>query len=35
MLDCLLHHADITVIEGESYRVRESEREAVARRRKK
>ena len=25
MLDRLLHHADVTVIEGESYRVRESE----------
>ena len=35
MLDRLLHHADVTVIEGESYRVRESEREAAARRRKK
>src|SRR5271157_3214502 len=28
-------HAAVTVIEGESYRVRESEREAAARRRKK
>lgn len=35
MLDRLLHHADVTVIEGDSYRVRESEREAAARRRKK
>jgi DNA replication protein DnaC len=35
LLDRLLHHADITVIEGESYRVRDSEREAAARRRKK
>ena len=35
MLDRLLHHADVTVIEGESYRVRESEREAAARRSKK
>jgi DNA replication protein DnaC len=35
VLDRLLHHADVTVIEGESYRVRESEREAAARRRKK
>jgi DNA replication protein DnaC len=35
LLDRLLHHADVTVIEGESYRVRESEREAAARRRKK
>jgi len=35
MLDRLLHHADVTVIEGESYRVRESELEAAARRKKK
>ena len=35
MLDRLLHHADVTVIEGDSYRVRESEQETVARRRKK
>jgi len=35
MLDRLLHHADVTTIEGESYRVRESEQESVARRRKK
>ena len=35
LLDSLLHHADVTVIEGDSYRVRESEREAAARRRKK
>jgi DNA replication protein DnaC len=35
LLDRLLHHADVTVIEGESYRVRESQQEAVARRRKK
>ena len=35
MLDRLLHHAEVTVIEGESYRVRESEQEAAARRRKK
>ena len=35
MLDRLLHHADVTVIEGESYRVRESELETAARRRKK
>jgi DNA replication protein DnaC len=34
LLDRLLHHADVTVIEGESYRVRESEREMAARRRK-
>lgn len=35
MLDRLLHHADVTVIEGNSYRVRESEQETAARRRKK
>ncbi len=35
MLDRLLHHVDVTVIEGDSYRVRESEQEAAARRRKK
>src|SRR5277367_4048976 len=35
LLDRLLHHADCTVIEGESYRVRESEQETAARRRKK
>ena len=35
LLDRLLHHADVTVIEGESYRVRESEMETAARRRKK
>jgi DNA replication protein DnaC len=35
LLDRLLHHADVTVMEGESYRVRESEQETAARRRKK
>jgi DNA replication protein DnaC len=35
LLDRLLHHADVTLLEGDSYRVRESEREAAARRRKK
>ena len=35
LLDRLLHHADVTVIEGPSYRVRESELETAARRRKK
>jgi DNA replication protein DnaC len=35
LLDRLLHHADVTVLEGESYRVRESEQETAARRRKK
>jgi len=35
LLDRLLHHADVTVIDGHSYRVRESEQETAARRRKK
>ena len=35
LLDRLLHHADVAVIEGDSYRVRESEQETAARRRKK
>ena len=35
LLDRLLHHAEVTVIEGSSYRVRESEQETTARRRKK
>lgn len=35
LLDRLLHHADVTVIEGDSYRVRESEQETAARRRKR
>ncbi len=35
LLDRLLHHADVTVIEGNSYRVRESEQETAARRRRK
>jgi DNA replication protein DnaC len=35
MLDRLLHHADVTVIEGQSYRMRESEQETTARRSKK
>jgi DNA replication protein DnaC len=35
LLDRLLHHADVTLLEGESYRIRESEQEAAARRRKK
>lgn len=35
LLDRLLHHADVTVIEGDSYRVRESELETAARRKKK
>jgi DNA replication protein DnaC len=35
LLDRLTHHADITVIEGQSYRVRESEQESAARRKTK
>jgi DNA replication protein DnaC len=35
MLDRLLHHAEVTVIEGKSYRVHESEKESTARRRSK
>ena len=35
LLDRLLHHADVTAVEGNSYRVRESEMETTARRRKK
>ena len=35
LLDRLLHHADVTAIEGDSYRRRESELETAARRRKK
>ena len=35
LLDKLTHHADVTLIEGESYRVHESRREAAARRKKK
>jgi DNA replication protein DnaC len=35
LLDRLLHHAEVTVIEGDSYRVRESEEETAARRKKK
>lgn len=35
MLDRLMHHADVTVIEGQSYRMRESEAEAAARRKTK
>lgn len=34
LLDRLTHHADITVIEGQSYRVRESEIESLSRRKK-
>jgi DNA replication protein DnaC len=35
LLDHLLHHADVTVVESNSYRVRESEQESSARRKKK
>jgi len=35
LLDRLLHHADVALIEGDSYRVSESEQETAARRRKK
>jgi DNA replication protein DnaC len=35
LLDRLLHHAEVNVVEGDSYRVRESERETAARRRKR
>jgi DNA replication protein DnaC len=34
LLDKLTHHADVTVLEGDSYRVYESKREAAARRKK-
>jgi len=34
LLDRLTHHADITLIEGTSYRVRESELESTARKKK-
>jgi len=34
LLDRLTHHADVTRIEGDSYRVRESEQEAASRRKK-
>jgi DNA replication protein DnaC len=34
LLDRLTHHADVTMIEGQSYRVRESELETAARRKK-
>ncbi len=35
LLDRLTHHADVTVLEGKSYRVHESEQEAKQRRKKK
>lgn len=34
LLDRLVHHADVTVLEGKSYRLRESEQETAARRKK-
>jgi DNA replication protein DnaC len=35
LLDKLTHHADVTMIEGHSYRVHESQKEAAARRKKR
>ena len=35
LLDRLTHHADITLLEGQSYRMRESELEAAARKKTK
>jgi len=35
LVDRLTHHADVTKIEGDSYRLRESELEAATRRKKK
>ena len=35
LLDRLTHHADVILIEGQSYRVRESEQESTARRKKR
>jgi len=35
LLDKLVHHADVTLIAGESYRVHESQQEAAARRKRK
>jgi len=35
LLDKLTHHADVTVIQGQSYRVHESQKEAAAMRKKK
>jgi DNA replication protein DnaC len=35
LLDRLTHHADVTVLEGQSYRIRESEQETAARRKTK
>jgi len=35
LLDKITHHADVTMIEGDSYRVHESQKEAAARRKKR
>ena len=35
LLDRLTHHADVTLFEGQSYRMRESEMEAAARKKTK
>jgi hypothetical protein len=35
LLNRFLHHADVTAIEGDSYRMRESEQETAARHKKK
>ena len=35
LLDRLLHHAEVTKIEGDSYRGRESDQETAARRKRK
>lgn len=35
LLDKLTHHAEVTMVEGDSYRVHESQKEAAARRKKK
>jgi hypothetical protein len=35
LLDRLLHHAEVALIEGESYRIKESQAEAAARRKKR
>jgi DNA replication protein DnaC len=35
LLDRRLPHADLTVVEGNSYRVRESQQESAARRKRK
>ena len=35
LLDKLTHHADVTVLQGDSYRKHESQKEAASRRTKK